>query len=189
MLFRSREPPPLAERIRLLAWPRRSWSRSLRYYRARVGRMAGSPHAVALGFAIGVAAAVTPFVGFHIFIALGAGWLLRANLVATALGTALANPVTLPFIWGATYETGRAILGHGHVEGADNIGASLATRSLEEIWPILRTMAVGAVPVGLVAAGIAYFVAYQAIRAYRSMRAERRAAAGPAPAAARRHGT
>lgn len=181
MLFRSREKPSLGERIKLAVWPRVSWSRSIQYYKARVGRMAGSPHSVALGFAVGVAAAISPFVGFHIFIALGVGWLLRANLVATALGTALANPVTLPIIWGATYEAGRAILGHGHHEGAPDIGASFASRSLWEMWPILRTMLVGAVPVGIVMAAIAYFIAYQAVRAYRSMRASRRGAAGARP--------
>lgn len=184
MLFRSRETPGLGERLRLALWPRVSWSRSAQYYKARVGRMAGSPHSVALGFGIGVATAMSPFVGFHIFIALAIGWLARANLVATALGTAAANPLTLPFIWGATYEIGRAILGHGRQEGDHQIGVSLAARSLHEVWPLIRTMLVGAIPVALVAGLLAYFVAYQAIRAYRSMRAARRAEAAAAPAKA-----
>lgn len=179
MLFRSRETPSLAERIRLAVWPRVSWSRSLRYYRARVVRLSGSAHAIALGFGIGVTAAFSPFVGFHIFIALGAAWLFRANLISTALGTAIANPITLPFIWASTYEVGRTILGHDRHGGADDIGLSFASRSFDELLPLIRTMLVGWVPVGLMAGSIAYLVAYQAVRAYRSMRAARPAAAAP----------
>jgi len=185
MLFRSREKPTLAERLRLAIWPRVSWSRSLLYYKKRVVRLSGSAQAVALGFAIGVAAAFSPFVGFHIFIALGIAWVLRANLISTALGTAIANPLTLPLIWASTYEAGRLILGHGHMEGADNIGVSFASRSLHELLPLIRTMLVGWVPVGLMAASIAYLIAYQAVRAYRSMRTARlaavRAEAGASP--------
>lgn len=176
MLFRSRETPGFAERVRLAIWPRVSWSRSLRYYRARVVRLSGSARAIALGFGIGVAAAFSPFVGFHIFIALGAAWLLRANLISTALGTVIANPITVPFIWASTYEVGRVVLGHGRHEGAEHIGLSFASRSFDELLPLIRTMVVGWVPVGLVAGSIAYLVAYQAVRAYRSMRSDRTAA-------------
>ena len=65
MLFQRRNPPTRKERLRLLVWPRRSFSRSLRYGGKRILRITASPHAVAAGLAVGVFSAFTPFFGFQ----------------------------------------------------------------------------------------------------------------------------
>ncbi len=101
MLFQRRNPRPEKERLRLLVWPRRSFSRSLRYGGKRILRITASPHAVAAGLAVGVFSAFTPFFGFHLIIAIVLAYVLAGNIAAAALGTTLANPLTLPFIWGA----------------------------------------------------------------------------------------
>ena len=54
MLFKRREAESFLERMRVHVWPRRSWSRSSRYVVYRLGRLSDTPHAVALGFAVGV---------------------------------------------------------------------------------------------------------------------------------------
>jgi len=178
MLFRSRETPDPLTRIRTAIWPTRSWSRSFEYFRKRVLRLAGSPHAVALGVAIGVAIAFTPFLGFHILIALPIAYLVGGNLVAAALGTAFANPLTIPFIWAGTYRLGRFFVGGpAHFRSGGDVPANLAEKSLHAIWPVIKPMIVGSVPLGITAGIIAYFIVLMATSGFRAMRRERLATA------------
>jgi uncharacterized protein (DUF2062 family) len=188
MLFRTRAKSSLAQRLRIAVWPRVSWSRSAQYFKQRVVRLSGSPHAIALGVAIGSGVSFTPFLGFHIVLGILIALLIGGNLVATALGTAFGNPLTFPLIWAATYRVGKAILGAPPVHGEDNLPHSLAVRSFDALWPIVKPMAVGSVPLGLVAGVVMYVLTYQAIRAFRAIRsdrmaARRRARNGEAPAA------
>jgi hypothetical protein len=176
MLFRAREKSSLARRMRIAVWPRVSWSRSAQYFKQRVVRMSGSPHAIALGIAIGSGVSFTPFLGFHIVLGIVIALLVGGNLVATALGTAFGNPLTFPLIWAGTYRLGKAMLGTPPVRGEDNIPHSLAVRSFDALWPIVKPMVVGAIPLGLLAAAVMYVLAYQAIRAFRAIRRERIAA-------------
>ena len=112
MLFRRRKPDSLYDRLRTLVWPRRSFSRSWQYISKRVLRLTASPHSIAAGVAAGVFASVTPFLGFHIIMATIICYLIRGNVIAAAIGTMFANPLTLPLIWGSTLEVGRFLL-HG----------------------------------------------------------------------------
>jgi uncharacterized protein (DUF2062 family) len=70
MLFKRREAESFLERMRVSLWPRRSWARSSRYVVYRLRRLSDTPHAVALGFAAGVFAAMTPFIGTHLIVAM-----------------------------------------------------------------------------------------------------------------------
>ena len=176
MLFRAREKSSLSRRLRVAFWPRVSWSRSAQYFKQRVVRLSGSPHAIALGVAIGSGVSFTPFLGFHIVLGIVIALLVGGNLVATALGTAFGNPLTFPLIWAGTYRLGKAMLGTPAVRGEDDIAHSLAVRSFDAMWPIVKPMAVGAVPLGLIAAAVMYVLSYQAIRAFRAIRRERLAA-------------
>lgn len=85
--------------------------RSLRYMKLRLLRLSASPHSIAAGVALGIGVAWTPFLGVHIIIAMALGFLMRVNLVAAALGTTFANPLTFPFIWASTWELGHFLLG------------------------------------------------------------------------------
>ncbi len=69
------KPPSLWQRVRIALWPRVSWGRSARYYAKRVVRLSGSPHAIALGVGVGAGVSFTPFLGFHIFLALAVAFL------------------------------------------------------------------------------------------------------------------
>lgn len=173
MLFRSREQPDLVSRVRLAIWPRVSYSRSARYVQKRVMRLAGSPHAIALGVAIGVFSAFTPLLGLHILIALAIALPLGANLIAAALGTAFANPLTIPFIWASSYKLGRMLIGGAHFRGGGDLPHNFAERSLYAIWPVIKPMLVGAVPLGLVTAAIFYVLVFFATRGFQAMRRER----------------
>lgn len=176
MLFRTRDKAPLIKRIRVALWPRVSWSRSVQYFKQRVFRLSGSPHAIALGVAIGAAMSCTPFLGFHILIGLVIAVAVGGNLIASALGTAFGNPITFPIIWASTYRLGQMILGNPPVHGDQYIAHGLAYRSFDTLWPIVKPMMVGAIPVGLASGAIMYVLSYQGVRAFRAIRSERLAA-------------
>ncbi|KAB2714034.1 DUF2062 domain-containing protein [Brucella intermedia] len=175
MLFQRRNPPTRKERLRLLVWPRRSFSRSLRYGGKRILRITASPHAVAAGLAVGVFSAFTPFFGFHLIIAIVLAYVLAGNIAAAALGTTLANPLTLPFIWGSTFELGRFIM-NGSIDDAPpiHLGRALETMRFDEIWtPFLKPMLFGSTILGAAFAVVVYFVTRFAVSAFRRRRIER----------------
>lgn len=110
-MFRRRARLPLPSRLRGLLWPRAGWRRAATYLAHRVGRLPGGAHAVAAGFASGAAVAMTPFVGFHVLIALALAFCVRGSYLAAAIGTAVANPWTFPFLLGWDLALGRWLLG------------------------------------------------------------------------------
>jgi uncharacterized protein (DUF2062 family) len=172
MLFKRKVSAGFWERVRTLVWPRRSFSRSARYYSKRILRLNASPHSVGAGVAAGVFASFFPL-GFHFIIAGLVAWLIAGNLVAAALGTAFGNPVTFPFLWGASYETGKLILHEGLPSDGPpaKLGYMLHHLDFSHLWePILKPMAVGAVPLGMACGILAYFVTRWAMSAFREQR-------------------
>ncbi|PTW61320.1 hypothetical protein C8N35_10229 [Breoghania corrubedonensis] len=174
MLFQRRNPPHWLERVRIALWPRHSFSRSARYFAKRVLRLTASPHAVALGFAAGAFASFTPFVGFHFLLAFFVAFVIGGNMLASALGTAVGNPLTFPFIWASTYRLGHVLLGHDPAtRGHHPLKLDLLHQSLDAIWPIFKPMLVGAIPLGFIAGTIAYFIVYGMVRTYQATRREK----------------
>lgn len=158
-------------------WPRRGWRRALHYYGKRLMRMSGSPHSIAAGFAGGVALAMTPLLGFHYLLCFVVAFLVRGNVLAAVIGTTIGNPLTFPFIWLATYETGSLILGWfgrpDTARTAEEIAHSLLNSSLDTLWPIIKPMLIGSIPIGLVAGGLSYVLVYMTVRAFKTSRRER----------------
>lgn len=144
----------------MAVWPRRSFARSFRYYGKRALRLSATPHAIALGVALGVFATFLPYMGLHFVFAAVLAWILRASIIAAALGTALGNPLTFPFIWAGTLGLGRVML-YGPRPGEEvplELGAALTRLSFEQIWqPLLLPMTVGGLALGGVAAALSYF--------------------------------
>jgi uncharacterized protein (DUF2062 family) len=170
MLFKRRESESWWERLRVHLWPRRSWSRSGRYVIYRLRRLSASPHAIALGFAAGAFAAVTPYIGTHLMMAALLAWVVGGSIVASVLGTFLGNPLTYPFFWYASYELGNAILGHEKTNNAIDLSQGLFQSSFEQLWPILKPMSLGCVPVGLAIAALCYFLVRPMVDAYQHRR-------------------
>lgn len=185
MLFGRRTPADWREKLRIAVWPRRSWSRSVRYLAKRVLRLTASPHAIAAGIAAGVFASCTPYMGFHFLLAFAVAYLVAGNFIAAASGTFFGNPITFPFIWASTYATGNLILTGS--PGA-NGGPAQALRSFAEadflhlgfsgvwelvlsIWePVLKPMTVGAIPIGTAVALFAYVLTRWAAVAFQISR-------------------
>lgn len=173
MLFRRRKPADFFERIRNIFWPRRSFFRSVQYLVKRTLRLRATPHAIAGGIAAGVFVSFTPFIGFHFILAAILAWIIGGNVVASAFGTAIGNPLTFPFIWAATFETGRFLLTgsfSGHTTQM-NIGAMLRHADFADLWaPLLKPMTVGGIPIGLAFALGFYFLTRFAAWEFRERR-------------------
>jgi uncharacterized protein (DUF2062 family) len=144
---------------------------------ARPAALESSPHSIAVGVAAGAASSATPFIGFHILIALALAYLLSGNLIAAGITTALANPLTIPVILVAIYEVGVVILGTGG-SGAltgENILHMLSHLELAHLWePLLKPMLIGSVPVAAANAALFYVLALYAAKLFQSRRQVRR---------------
>ena len=66
---------------------------------------------VAAAIAVGVGVGLSPFIGFHFFLAIALAFLLRLNKLDTVLGSLVGNPWTLPPFYALGYRVGRAVLG------------------------------------------------------------------------------
>ncbi len=167
-MFRRRRKLTIAERVRDFFWPRAGWQRSSRYVFHRVARIPGTPYDLAAGFACGAAVSFTPFVGLHFVLAAILAFVIRANVVAAAIGTVIGNPWTFPFIWIWIYK-----LGHwmgagspddtprpdftelfGHIMDA-TLSLDLAYLA-QTAWPVWWPMLLGSIPT-TVAAWIAFY--------------------------------
>jgi hypothetical protein len=174
MLFKRRNPLSFREKLRLAVWPGNGWKRSARYISKRVMRLSGSPHAIAAGFAAGVFASFTPFIGFHFILSFVVAFLIGGNMLAAAFGTAIGNPLTFPVIWVSSYKIGNFVLGldHAHMQ-ADTISASLATQSPGSILPLLQSMTIGGLPLGIGFGLAAYFSVRWLVVVYQRARRQR----------------
>lgn len=169
MLFKRRDRLGHVERLRVWLWPRVSWRRSTLYFFKRILRLSATPYAISMGAAAGAFTSCTPFLGLHFVIAAAIAYLLRGNLIASAVGTSFGNPLSFPFIWAATYETGQLILG-GKGPELPEFGEKLYKQSFEQLWPVIEPMMVGAVPIGLAAGLVVYFIVYQSVTVYQAKR-------------------
>jgi uncharacterized protein len=170
MLFRRRVAESFPGRMRVHLWPRRSWGRSSRYVVYRLRRLSDSPHAVALGFAVGAFSAATPFLGTHMMMAALIAWLIGGSIVSAVLGTFLGNPLTYPLLWYLTYEAGNLMLG-GHVQKHRiDLSNGIFQSSLAKLWPILKPMTLGCIPVGLALAALSYVLVKPMVEAYQRRR-------------------
>ena len=179
MLFKSRQVPGFAERLRLALWPKRSWSRSARYILLRLKRLPSSPHRIALGCAAGVFAVFTPFLGVQLILAGILAVVMRGSVFASFLASFVGNPLTYPIIWFATFNLGNVLLGgtasaqlvdlRGKAgalgDGLMNASPGAIATAAESLWPIVKPMAVGSLPLGGFAAAVAYVGAHRLISA------------------------
>ena len=101
-----------------------------------------------LRFACGAAVSFTPLIGFHFVLAAVLAWVLRGNIIASAIGTAVGNPWTFPFIWFGIIWLGTTILGY---ERGQELPEELTVGTIfEQPETVLLPMLVGGLPTALV---------------------------------------
>ncbi len=147
-MFGRRNPLPVHHRVWSVVWPRAGWRRASRYIAHRLRRLPGTPYRIAAGVASGAAVSFTPFIGLHFVAAALLALLLRGTVVASAIGTAVGNPWTFPFIWTWIYALGQWLMG---ADAASDFPATLDLdyifeRPLDVLWP----MTLGALPTAVV---------------------------------------
>ena len=151
-------------RLYLFRWVRLHGWRFLRH----VSRQRATPHAIALGTAIGVFIGLTPTVGLQTLIVLFLATLVGASRVAAVLPVWITNPVTLVPVYTFNYWLGTLLVGGVRVEvfreTISGILADLQAGEFGRAWGELFTLGIdvslplwlGSVLVGLVAAAPTY---------------------------------
>jgi uncharacterized protein (DUF2062 family) len=83
----------------------------MRQWLRKLMTLNGSPRGIAGGFALGLSLSLVPLPFAGMFVALAMAPLLRCNLPATYLGSAVVNPLTGPFIYFAELWLGLWVMG------------------------------------------------------------------------------
>ncbi len=183
-MFAAREKPPLYKRLKEFFWPSMGMRRTWNYRMHRMARMDASPHTLSMGFAAGAFASFTPFVGVHFVLALVVAYVLRGNLITSAIGTVVGNPVTFPFIWIASYNMGAVMLGLSakehvslHTDPSVGLFSDGPIAFAEMLWrsaePVIWPMVLGGLPLGLLCGAICYMLVYGSLNRFRAGRVAR----------------
>jgi uncharacterized protein (DUF2062 family) len=151
---------------------------------SRILHINDTPHAIALGTAIGMFLAMTPTVGIQIILAATICTVIRANRVAAVIMVFISNPLTMVPIYWLSYGLGAAITGDvmvshqdfaaiwQHIRDAGMIGGireALVVLTGEIFVPML----IGGSLLGLVFAVPLYPVTKRAARGHRRRREAR----------------
>jgi uncharacterized protein (DUF2062 family) len=170
-MFRRRQKQSWARRLREFVWPSAGFGRSTRYLVHRIGRLPGTPTSIAVGFACGASVAFTPFVGFHLAIALLFAWLVRGNPWAAGIGTLVANPWSVPVILYGIYHIGAWMLRESSQHHLPrDIGFFYILRHPLEV---LLPMSLGSIPVSTGVWLISFIAARRLVSGYHLRRQER----------------
>lgn len=190
-MFKRRKQQPVHHRVGNLIWPRMGWGRVVVYLWHRVGRLHGTPHSIAGGFASGAAISITPFVGIHFILAALVSWSARGNIIAGLIGTAVGNPWTFPFIWWWTYTLGNRMGAGGSLSGHDPNFLAIFTKLpgvlmnamlkfqidgayFENVWAVIGPMMLGSIPTFVVVWLATYLLLKPFVTAYQARRIARR---------------
>ena len=106
-MFQRRDKQSMLSLIQSHTWPQGGWRRRIHYYWLRMVRVANNAYGVAAGLACGACVSFTPFLGFHIIIAILLCRIVRGHALSAVIGTVVGNPWTFPPFFWASYQTGR----------------------------------------------------------------------------------
>jgi uncharacterized protein (DUF2062 family) len=195
MIFKRRNPLSFFRRMRNMLFPESGWRRTANYLGHRVRRLPDSPHKIALGIACGVFVSFSPLFGLHFFYAVFLAYVLRGNIIASLIGTAMGNPFTFPAIASsALWVGGRLVGGQGETLGFARIqhafvdafqglwnsftsifgfGQNELYRMGEFFYEVFLPYLVGGSIVGFFVAVLTYFISVPLIRRYQKRRRER----------------
>lgn len=171
-MFKRRTKRSIGARVVSFIWPSMGWRRTGAYYAIRIKRLPGTPYSIACGFALGAAVSFTPFIGFHFIMAAIFAYLIRGNIIASALGTAVGNPWTFPFIWAGIYWLGGKIL--GYEKGVELPEELTMEYIFQDPVNVLLPMAAGGVPTAIVVWWLVYLPLHRVVANYQSHRRQKR---------------
>ena len=152
------------------------WPRFRNGFLEMVGRHQ-EPERVAASFAIGVAIAFSPFVGFHFLLAIVLAVLLKLNKLDVVLGTLVVNPLTLGPVSAAALTAGRFLLRARHEAVAHLPWADLLRpKAWAQAGPAMKTSGlqwgVGMSAFSILFGSLTYLVLVRILRRRRALAAE-----------------
>ena len=168
-------------------------SRAIEYVGIRLKRIPDTPHKISLGMSCGIFASFTPLFGLHFLIAGLLSYVLRANVLASLIGTFVGNPITFPIITVFNLKLGEWILGSSEYSGGDggkifegfldfifliykslftegSIGENSVPRMNEFLSGVFIPYSLGGLILGIFSAIISYFLLRSLVSTYQKKR-------------------
>ena len=118
-----------------------AFSRTKKYISLSIKRIKGTPQALSLGLATGIAISFTPFIGLHALLAIFISWVIGGSMAAALIGTLFGNPWTFPFIWYFTFEIGQFI-NYGFLSYEEEFSFKIIKKEISTLLVILKNIIV-----------------------------------------------
>ena len=118
-----------------------AFSRTKKYISLSIKRIKGTPQALSLGLATGIAISFTPFIGLHALLAIFISWVIGGSMAAALIGTLFGNPWTFPFIWYFTFEIGQFI-NYGFLSYEEEFSFQIIKKEISTLLVILKNIIV-----------------------------------------------
>ena len=187
-------------------------SRAIEYVGIRLKRIPDTPHKISLGMSCGIFASFTPLFGLHFLIAGLLSYLLRANVLASLIGTFVGNPITFPIITVFNLKLGEWILGSSEYSSGDggkifegfldfifliyksfftegSIGENNVPKMNEFLNGVFIPYSLGGLILGIFIAVISYFLLRPLVATYQKKRSALKAKRFKKKLMRKRHGT
>ena len=118
-----------------------AFSRTKKYISLSIKRIKGTPQALSLGLATGIAISFTPFIGLHALLAIFISWIIGGSMAAALIGTLFGNPWTFPFIWYFTFEIGQ-LINYGFLSYEEDFSFKIIKKEISTLLLILKNIIV-----------------------------------------------
>ena len=118
-----------------------AFSRTKKYISLSIKRIKGTPQALSLGLATGIAISFTPFIGLHALLAIFISWVIGGSMAAALIGTLFGNPWTFPLIWYFTFEIGQFI-NYGFLSYEEEFSFLIIKKEISTLLVILKNIIV-----------------------------------------------
>ena len=138
---------------------------NIREFVERVKKLEGDPHYIAMGMAIGVFVGITPTMPFHTVIAVALAFILRGSKAAAAIGVWFCNPISAPFFYLGSYNTGMFIFGNS---APFDVKYESVLELLKLGVDVTMAMVVGGIILGILPGFASYFITRKIITTIQS---------------------
>ena len=137
-MFKRRERRSIFRFFNEVIFSLKGIKRAIEYVGIRLKRIPDTPHKISLGMSCGIFASFTPLFGLHFLIAGLLSYVLRANVLASLIGTFVGNPLTFPVITVFNLKIGEWIVGSSEYSSDD--GGKIFEGFLDFIFLIYKSL-------------------------------------------------
>ena len=197
-MFKRRERRSIFRFFNEVIFSLKGIGRAIEYVGIRLKRIPDTPHKISLGMSCGIFASFTPLFGLHFLIAGLLSYVLRANVLASLIGTFIGNPITFPIITVFNLKLGEWILGSSEYSSVDggkvfegfldfifliyknlftegSVGENSVPRMNEFLNDVFLPYSLGGIIGGIFVAIISYFLLRPLVATYQKQRDSLRA--------------